>query len=261
LHGDRDDLGGITDALARDLGDHHLEALHYDAASNHPADLDGGRAGYVDPSLDHRIHLSRQELVDVLSAVTDREDAGRAFLDQAARYQAQTILAATQEPPTFHGDYSWAHRAGAFDKLLMEAGDVNRVDDFEHAKAQQQMVVGFVNDVVSLVKIPPVADIAVHHGIDAIASDFGPSEDELLRDNDRAHALIQNGLTAAVVQGYADNGHLDLSGAEQRHLVHGNQLARYNTLEGIPRGRFEDWMSNDPEVNRIIHEAMQDATR
>jgi hypothetical protein len=261
LHGDRDDLGGVTDALAHDLGDHHLDALHLDAAAARPDDVDGGRAGYVDPTIDHRIHLSRQELVDALAAVTDREDAGRTFLADAARYQADTILAGTQEPPRMDGDYSWAFRAGAFDHLLMEAGDVNRVDDFQEADARAKMVVGFVNDVVSLVKTPPLVGIGVDHAIDALGSSLGPSEDELLRDNNRAHAVIENGLTAAVVQGYADNGHIDLGGAEQRGLVENGRLIRYNELEGIPRGRFDEWMNNDPDVNRIIHEAMQDATR
>jgi hypothetical protein len=123
------------------------------------------------------------------------------------------------------------------------------------------MVVGFVNDVVSLVKTPPLVGIGVDHAIDALGSSLGPSEDELLRDNNRAHAVIENGLTAAVVQGYADNGHIDLGGAEQRGLVENGRLIRYNELEGIPRGRFDEWMNNDPDVNRIIHEAMQDATR
>jgi hypothetical protein len=43
--------------------------------------------------------------------------------------------------------------------------------------------------------------------------------------------------------------------------VDGNRLIRYNELEGVPRGRFDDWMNNDPDVNRIIREAAQEAAR
>ena len=227
LNGDRD-LDGVTDALARDLGDHHLEAIYIQEAAEHPTDLDGGRAGYLDPSDDHLIHLSRQELVDVLAAITDREEAGRAFLGDAARYQAETILVGTSTAPDFGGDFSWAHRAGSFNELLMEAGDVNRVEDFQEADEQAKMIVGFVNDVVSLAKLPPGLGIVVDHGVDALGASLAPSEDELLRDNNRAHAILENGLTAAIVQGYADNGHIDLAGAEELGLVEDDRLVPYN---------------------------------
>jgi hypothetical protein len=261
LHGDRDGLGGVTDALARDLGDHHLEALHIQAAAGHPTDLDGGRAGYVDPSEDHLIHLSRQELVDVLAAITERDEAGRAFLGDAARYQAATILAGTETAPGFTSEFSWAHRAGSFTELLREAGDVNRVDDFEEADEQAKMVVGFVNDVVSLAKLPPGVGIVVDHSVDALGASLAPSEEELVRDNNRAHAILENGLTASIVQGYAENGHIDLRGAEELGLVEDGRLVPYNELDGIARGRFEEWMNNDPEVSRVIREAIQEASR
>ncbi len=261
VHGDRDGLGGVTDALAWDLGDHHLEALHYQAAAGHPTDLDGGTAGYVDPSEDHRIHLSRQELIDVLSAITEREDAGRAFLADAARYQAATILAGTEAAPDFDGDFSWAHRAGSFNELLMEAGDVNRVEDFREADDQAKMITGFVNDLVSLAKLPPGVGIVVDHGVDAVGASLAPSEEELVRDNNRAHALLENGLTASIVQGYADNGFIDLGAAEELGLVEDGRLIPYNELDGIARGRYEEWMSNDPDVSRVIREAIQEANR
>jgi hypothetical protein len=54
------------------------------------------------------------------------------------------------------------------------------------------------------VKVNPLVGIALDHAIDAATS--GPSESELIRDNNRAHAVTENGLTAAIVQGYADNG-------------------------------------------------------
>ena len=82
-----------------------------------------------------------------------------------------------------------------------------------------------------------------------------------MRDNNRAHAIVENGLTAAIVQGYADNGHVDLSGAEARGLVEDGRLIRYNELDGIERARFHDWMNNDPEVSRVIREAVQEASR
>ena len=260
VNGDRD-LDGVTDALARDLGDHHLEALYYQAAAEHPTDLDGGRAGYVDTSEDHRIHLSRQELVDVLAAITDRDEAGRAFLGDAARYQAATILVGTETAPDFDGDFSWAHRAGSFNELLLEAGDVNRVEDFEEADAQAKMIVGFVNDVVSLAKLPPGVGIVVDHGVDALGASLAPSEEELVRDSNRAHAILENGLTASIVQGYADNGLIDLRGAEELGLVEDDRLVPYNELDGIARGRFEEWMNNDPDVSRVIREAIQEANR
>jgi hypothetical protein len=263
LHGDRvgmDGVGGLTDALARDLAQHHLEGLHYSAAAGDASDADGGRAGWTDSNVDHRIHLSEEELVDVLAAVTDREDAGQSFLDAAARYQAETILAGTESSPTFHSEFSWAHRAGAFTQLLMEAGDVNRTDDFQEADARAKMIVGFANDVVGLAKVPPLVDIAIDHGIDAIGSNLGPSADELVRDNNRAHAILENGVTAAIVQGYADNGHIDLSGAHERGLVEDGRLIRYNELNGIARARFHDWMNNDPEVDRVVREAVERAS-
>jgi hypothetical protein len=260
IHGDRDGLGGVTDALARDLAAHHLDNLHYSAAAGDSRDVDGGRAGWTDSSFDHRIHLSEEELVDVLAAVTDREDAGREFLNAAARYQAETILAGTESAPRFDSEFSWAHRAGAFTQMLMEAGDVNRTEDFQEADARAKMIVGFANDVVGLAKVPPLVDIAVDRGIDAIGSNLGPSEEELLRDNNRAEAVLENSVTAAIVQGYADNGHIDLSGAQERGLVEDGRLIRYNELDGIARARFHDWMNNDPDVDRVVREAVERAS-
>ncbi len=160
---------------------------------------------------------------------------------------------------TFGGDFSWAHRAGSFNELLLEAGDVNRVEDFEEADAQAKMIVGFVNDVVSLAKLPPGVGIVVDHGVDALGASLAPSEEELVRDNNRAHAILENGLTASIVQGYADNGLIDLGGAEELGLVEDGRLVPYNELDGIARGRFEEWMNNDPDVSRVIREAIQEA--
>ena len=254
-------LDGVTDSLARDLADHHVDALHISALANQPSDADGGGAGFLDPAKDHRIHLSRQEVVDLLSEITSREEAGRELLESASRYQADTILAGTKDAPAMSGDYTWAASAGAFNDLLMEAGDVNRLDDFKDAEAQQKMVVGFINDVASLVRVHPAVGIGIDHAIDAATSGLGPSEEELVRDNNRAHALIENGLAASIVQGYAENGHIDLSRAEYLDLVEDGRLIGYNSLEGIPRARFEEWMASDPEVNRIVHEALQEASR
>ena len=82
-----------------------------------------------------------------------------------------------------------------------------------------------------------------------------------MRDHNRAHAILENGLTASIVQGYADNGHIDLRGAEELGLVENGRLVPYNELDGIARGRFEEWMNNDPEVSRVIREAIQEANR
>ena len=257
LNGENE-LGGVTDGLARDLGDHHLEALHVSATSEQAVDYDGGGAGYLD-SLDNNIHLNRQEVVDLLGKITEREDAGQTFLAQAARYQADTILVGTQERG---GDLSWALEAGRFDQLLMEAGDMNRLEDFEEAEAQQQMIAGFANDVVSLVKVNPLAGIALDRTVEAITGSFAPSESELLRDNNRAHAVVQNGLTAAIVQGYADNGHIDLETARQLQLVDADGgLIRYNSLDGIERGRFDEWMNTDGQVNVVTRDALQESSR
>ena len=259
LNGENE-LDGVTDGLARDLGDHHLQALHESAAAQRDSDVDGGGAGYLD-DVDNQIRLSGQEVVDLLEKITERDDAGREFLSQAARYQADTILAGTRTPAD-GADLSWALEAGRFDQALMEAGDMNRLDDFEDAAAQQQMIAGFANDVVSLVKVHPAVSIALDRAIDSFTS--GPSERELIQDNNRAHDVIENGLTAAIVQGYAENGHIDLTGdaSTKYHLVDGSgNLLRYNTLDDIQRGRFDEWMNVDGEVNRVTREALNETTR
>ena len=106
VNGDRD-LDGVTDAPARGPRRPPSRGDLHPGGRGHPTDLDGGRAGYVDTSEDHLIHLSRQELVDVLAVIMDRDEAGRAFLGDAARYQAATILVGTETAPDFGGDFSW----------------------------------------------------------------------------------------------------------------------------------------------------------
>ena len=257
LNGEQD-LDGVTDSLARDLGDNHLEGLHRSAVGDHAVDPDGGAAGYLDPT-DDMIHLSRDEVRDLLSEITDREEAGREFLAEASRYQAQTILAGTKDLPGPGTEFTWALEAGAFERVLVDAGDLNRLEDFREADAQQKMIVGFVNDVASLARVHPLVGIGLDHAIDAAAAGLGPSEDELVRDNARARAVLENGLAAAITQGYADNGHLDLSRAERLELTEGGRLVGYNSLDGVPRARFEEWMRLDPDVNTVVREAMQEA--
>ena len=141
----------------------------------------------------------------------------------------------------------------------MEAGDVNRLEDFREADEQAKMIAGFVNDLVGLAKVPPGVGIASTMASMRSDPTSAPSEEELVRDNNRAHAMLKNGLAASIVQGYADNGHIDLGGAEERGLVETGRLIRYNELDGIARGRYQEWMNNDPEVNRVIREAIQEA--
>ena len=74
--------------------------------------------------------------------------------------------------------------------------------------------------------------------------------------------MIENGLKAAIVQGYADNGNLSLEGAERADLLDDDgNLIRYNSLEGILQGRFDSWMGNDEHVSAVAHEAFQEAER
>ena len=75
----------------------------------------------------------------------------------------------------------------------------------------------------------------------------------------RRQAGGQNGLAAAITQGCAENGHLDLSHAESLELAKDGELLAYNSLGGVPRARFEEWMRLDPEVNKVVREAMQEA--
>ena len=74
--------------------------------------------------------------------------------------------------------------------------------------------------------------------------------------------MVQNGLTAAIVQGYADNGHIDLETARQLELVDADGgLIRYNSLDGIERGRFDEWMNTDGQVNVVTRDALQESSR
>jgi hypothetical protein len=259
-HG-RDDMAPVTGALADDLARHHMADLHWSAASNNVDDPNGGALGWVDPSRDSMIHLTQPQLESVLSKVIDAGPASSTFLAAAAQYQAHEIAMGTAAAPTVTGDFSWVHRAGAFDSALMNAGDMNRLEDFRNAEEHQKLIVGFLNDVTKLVDVNPVAGIAIDHGIDAISAQLAPSADQLTAQDATAHAVIQNSLAAAIAQGYADHGHIDLTTAKQYGLVHDGKLDNYGSLDPIEKARYEEWLGNDSSVNRRLHEALQDAWR
>lgn len=197
------DIDRMTEALADDLADHHMENIHLSATVSMP-----GGAGYVEVNGEsaYRLIFDKQDLTDVMRELSDHEGANETFLAGARDYQAQLILENTRD---VGGDVDWAKQVGGFDGLLMNANDLENIEDFDADNARHRLVFSFTNSVVGAVQSlhPAGAAAGMVTGpvLTGLEDATGPSLEDLVLANGDAKELITNQMHAAIATGYHEN--------------------------------------------------------
>ena len=248
INGEREDLDGLVVGLADDLADHHVEALHESAATG-GYDYDEGGAGAIRAD-NGAIALTSEELLRVFQEVSGDEGAQDRLLGEIGRHQAQLIAAGTAERPT--GPENWAYQIGSIDRLMLNANDLERLGDYEDAIARHERVFQIAGDVAGLLKVNPVAGLAIGQGIDFIGESWPGQPSESAVDDgaydDKQRMILANKTTIAA--GLYENGQIEVSDPDLRRVLVDpatGELRPFSELDTDgERAAFEAWLeSND----------------
>ena len=249
----------MTQALAQDLGRHHMENMHLSASvsmegSAGVVEIDGERA--------YRLVFSKDDLTDLLREFSDNEDANETILSAARDYQAQLIVDNTQ---TTGSSLDWAKQIGGFDGILMNANDLERVEDFDADSARHRAVFSFVNSVTGAVQsLHPAgaaAGIVTGPVLTVLEDSTGPSLSELIEANGDAKEALTNQMHAAIVAGYYENGLLGGDGAPPDSILDDDRrLMNVRDEDDADRIRqFLLWMETNDQVDQVAGDAFERA--
>jgi hypothetical protein len=252
---DHDGMSSFKDGLATDLAHHHIGELFDSALTNHQ----GGPIRLVDGTA---LGIPQDTLTTVFQRLGDHPSSLSTVLHSAAIYQGALIhdgtAAGPDAPPV------WAYKAGAFDATVLNAADLQRLDDFNADDERHKLVAGFfkaaVNDVIAVEN--PIASAVLHTGVDATIDHAfpGPDSTKLITDNANAKAFVTNSLHASIAAGYYENGHLHGT-QPPASIISGNSLISYGDARGDALWHYEQWLNGDPHVEQVSREALQEAAR
>jgi hypothetical protein len=250
---DRDEL---TVALAADLGEHRMRDLHVSAASLTFDDVDDGQVGWVRSDDGDSIRLSVGQLSDLVRELGDVEDANRAFLDGATRYEAGLIAEGTA--PGNDGSLEWARELGSFKGVLMVANDLENGEDFDASNDRHRMLFSALNNTVGVLAKAPLVSVVAGTGMDGLSMLTEPDAGELVETNGGGESAIFNSTHAAIVTGYHENGAFGAYAGPDGMVVNG-ELVAYSDLRGVDLDRFNEWMRTDPDVDSVAGDAFDRA--
>ena len=254
----------LTEALAQDLADHHMENIHLSSTASFSGgpqwiDIDGGGSEYENA---YRLMFEKGDLTDLLREFSDDDEMNETILAGARDYQAELILDNTREPA---GDsVVWAKQIGGFDGVLMNANDLENIEDFDADNARHKAVFSFLSSVTGAVQSLNPAGAAAGVVTGPVLSYFegatGPSVEELLSLNDGAREALTNQMHAGIVAGYHENGLLD---GEAAPPAAGLDSGRLIDLRGdvTPEqvNQLLSWMENNRAVGDVVGDVFREA--
>jgi hypothetical protein len=249
---------GMTEALANDLAAHHMENIHLSASA---AMTPGAGNLDIDGVDKYRLIFDQRDLTDLMREFADHDEMNTTFLGAARDYQAHLILDHTQQ---LDGKYAWTSQVGGFDSLLMNANDLDRLEDFDASNSRHKMVFSFVNSVTGAVQSlhPAGAAAGIVTGpLISWADDAtAPSISEVVDANQGARNALVNQMHAAIAAGYYENGHFDSPASappssivENGHLIDIRHIGSGPEAEAKMR-QLIAWL-NDEDVNKVAGEA------
>jgi hypothetical protein len=249
---------GMTEALANDLAAHHMENLHQSASH---AMTPGAGNLEIDGVNKYRLIFDQRDMTDLMREFADHEDMNKTFLGAARDYQAQLILDHTQQ---LDGKYAWTGQLGGFDSLLMNANDLDRLEDFDASNSKHKLVFSFVNSVTGAVESlhPAGAAVGIATGpLISWADDASaPPISDVVEANQGAKNALINQMHAAIAAGYYENGHFDSpesappsSIAANGHLIDIRHIGTGDDAKDKMR-QLLAWL-NDEDVNKVAGEA------
>jgi hypothetical protein len=258
------DLAPMTDALARDLRDHHMPDLFLSATGAYfggpSGDFQAGFVGEAEINGARGLHLilEKGELTDLVRAMADHPSADQIFLAGAAEYQAELIRANATEPSTSGGDLLWATHIGNFDGIVMNAHDLDLAENFDKDNQQHQIIFMFLDTAAGLVGGPEGAGVGLV--VSAVDEQTKPSFEALVQSADSEKELLIATTHAAIAAGYYENGVLGPDGAPPRELLVNGHLVPFTELKDPDKIRqFLLWVNTNERLDEVAGEAFDRA--
>jgi hypothetical protein len=272
IRGERGDIDGIRDGLARVIATPGImDNLHSAAASSESSvDYDRDHDGLVGSSDADGIRLSTSQLRDLLGELSERDLSRTRLLDGVMVHQTNEILAATG--PGGPQNVQWATEVGNFNGLLTSGVNEERIHDFEARKKAHEQIFGAINKVTGLVPVAKPIGIITDQTLSLIKDATAPSGQVVLDQNYDAAQEMRGRMNAAIVAGYFENGsfggpadvgaqinRLDSPGYEVESFLDDNgHILPYDRMNDDQRATFEEWMNSD-RVQNVVHNALESA--
>lgn len=264
----RDDLGPVTEALARDLAQNQVRSLL--EMNIGIADGSGGdevAKGIIDLT-SGRIVLDVPQVEQLVLAISENEDADRIFLRGLAEGQAAYLAEMVRENPD-DGEL-WGGRVGTLNQLVLNAHDIERTIEFGEASDRQKLALSVVSTTLGALTEGTPYGLLVDPLMTAVDIGTAPSSLEL-QDANFAEKLDTRELVKAMIATAAyEYGDAPGPAPEQRpYLLEGEQLISYSRdLPPEVRNEFNQWVEavragDERLATAIIHalQAMDDYAR
>lgn len=264
IHSDWRTLDPMTDALARDLADHHIPDLFVSTTGPYPGgpteDFKAGFVGSVDVNGVTGLHflLDKGEVTDLVRAMADRPEADDVFLHGVRDYQAELIRENTTEPAVpGTADLRWAAMLGDFDGIVMNAHDLDAAADFDKSNLAHQVFFKFMESTIGVVaEGHPIIGAGTDLIVGGIDEATKPSFDALLQSSDDEKELLISTTHAAIAAGYYENGVLGPAGVPPADILVDGKLVSFTDLKDVDKIRqYLLWVNTSSEIDKVAGEA------
>jgi hypothetical protein len=257
----RDDLGVVTDALARDLAAHHIPALIEMGADSGQFDADTpvGK-GFVDLT-SHQIMLDGRQVEQLVNAMADRDPADKVFVEALGKGQAHFLAEMVREHPD--KAESWGYKVGTLNQYVLNAHDVGRTIEFGEASDRQKLGISVLSSTLSALTAGTPYGALVGPGTTLIDIGTGPSALDLETHN-LAEKLDARGTVRALIATAAhEYGHApDPPPDQAKYLLHQGHLVAYTgDLPREVRHEFDQWVLEVEADDSVVGSAIDNATQ
>jgi hypothetical protein len=245
------------------MEDLHRVAAGHESAADYDPD-DDGRVGAGD---DDGITLSTDQLRDLLSELSDDDDARSRLLAGVALHQSNAILDGAG--PNGPENTRWATEIGNFDGILIDANNDNRVEDYEERKERHEQIFGAINTVTGALPLGNVTGTITSELIDQAASRLGPDEQPVLEGNYDTAQGMRGRMEAAIIAGFYEHGafgtreevleqisRIQVAGLDEKPFIDASgHFIPYDAMDADQRRTYDEWMRTD-RVQNIVDETL-----
>jgi hypothetical protein len=256
----RGDLDAVTDALAADIADYHVRSLfEMDLAySGESGDTVG--KGLLDLTSD-RIVLDARQVEELVSAMSEREEADRIFVKGLADGQASYLAEMVRDHPE-DGEV-WGAQVGALNQYVLNAHDLERTIEFGEASTNQKIGISLLG--ATLTGLTEGTPFGVLTGPATTLIDVATAPSELDLDNANFADKLDSRETVRALIATAFHEYGDVpgpTGEQGRYLLENGHLIAYS--DDVPpavRNEFNQWvtaaLARDERLEDAIAHALQ----
>jgi hypothetical protein len=257
----RDDLGLVTDALARDVAQHHVRSLIEMGAGSGVFDPEEPvTKGYIDLT-SNRIELNARQVEQLVNGIAEREQADHVFTHALGSGQASYLAEMVREHP--EAAKAWGYKIGTLNQYVLNAHDVDRTIEFGDASAKQKLGVSVLGSTLSALTEGTPYGALVGPVTTVVDLGTAPSHLDLETSNFGDKLDARGTVRALIATASYEYGNAPAPTSEQaRYLLDGNNLIAYTDhLPEAVRGEFDDWVLAVESGNPQIGDAIENATQ